>query len=333
MRGAGELFDRVRLPGRGVGTRLLRVVAARPREVLVLAVTLAACGWLLDSRIGIESSLPRLVPQSLGAVRDIDALQRDTGVAGEVDVLVEGRDLTDPKVIAWMRDYQNAVLLRNGYSAEDGCGKAALCPALSLPDLFRTPELSATRDQIRALLDAVPPYLSQAAITADRKTAVLAFGIRLQSLGGQRAVIEDMRSRLKPPPGVRATVAGLPVLAADANHAMSDPLRRLLTALAGLRAGRAGVVRWCTARGSGRGCRWCRSRWPRAGRRWCCGSIGVPLNPMSAALSALVIAISTEFSVLLCARFREERDGGLRGRRRAGARPTARPARPCSPRA
>jgi predicted RND superfamily exporter protein len=38
--------------------------------------------------------------------------------------------------------------------------------------------------------------------------------------------------------------------------------------------------------------------------------IGVPLNPMSAALSALVIAISTEFSVLLCARFREEREAG-----------------------
>jgi predicted RND superfamily exporter protein len=32
---------------------------------------------------------------------------------------------------------------------------------------------------------------------------------------------------------------------------------------------------------------------------------------MSAALSALVIAISTEFSVLLCARFREEREAGL----------------------
>jgi hypothetical protein len=38
--------------------------------------------------------------------------------------------------------------------------------------------------------------------------------------------------------------------------------------------------------------------------------LGVALNPMSAALGALVIAISTEFSVLLCARFREERAGG-----------------------
>jgi predicted RND superfamily exporter protein len=38
--------------------------------------------------------------------------------------------------------------------------------------------------------------------------------------------------------------------------------------------------------------------------------LGVPLNPMSAALSALVIAISTEFSVLLSARYRAERENG-----------------------
>ena len=37
----------------------------------------------------------------------------------------------------------------------------------------------------------------------------------------------------------------------------------------------------------------------------------IPLNPMSAALGALTIAIATEFSVILAARFREERGGGL----------------------
>ncbi len=37
---------------------------------------------------------------------------------------------------------------------------------------------------------------------------------------------------------------------------------------------------------------------------------GVPLNPMSATLGALVIAIATEFSVMLSARYHEERAGG-----------------------
>jgi len=40
----------------------------------------------------------------------------------------------------------------------------------------------------------------------------------------------------------------------------------------------------------------------------------VPLNPMSATLGALVIAISTEFSVLLTARYSEERAAGLEPR-------------------
>ena len=36
----------------------------------------------------------------------------------------------------------------------------------------------------------------------------------------------------------------------------------------------------------------------------------IPLNPMSAALGALTIAIATEFSVILSARFHEEREAG-----------------------
>jgi predicted RND superfamily exporter protein len=39
--------------------------------------------------------------------------------------------------------------------------------------------------------------------------------------------------------------------------------------------------------------------------------IGVPLNPMSATLGALVIAITTEFSVILSVRFERERESGL----------------------
>jgi predicted RND superfamily exporter protein len=39
-------------------------------------------------------------------------------------------------------------------------------------------------------------------------------------------------------------------------------------------------------------------------------AMDIPLNPMSAALGALVIAITTEFSVLLSGRYHEERGGG-----------------------
>ena len=40
-------------------------------------------------------------------------------------------------------------------------------------------------------------------------------------------------------------------------------------------------------------------------------AIDIPLNPMSATLGALVIAVATEFSVILAARYHEERGRGL----------------------
>ena len=238
-----------------------------------LAVALAACGWLLDSRIGIESSLQRLVPQSLGAVRDLDALQRDTGVAGEVDVLVEGRDLTDPKVIAWMRDYQNAVLLRNGYSAEDGLRQGgAVSGALAARPV---PHARALRHPRRRSARCWTPCRRTSRRRRSPPTAgprCWPSGSGCSRSGGQRAVIAGHAVAAEAAAG-RARDGGR---AAGAGRGR-QPRDERPAAAAADGAGRAGAGRcWrcsaSTARGSGRGCRWCRSRWPPAGRRWCCGS-------------------------------------------------------------
>ena len=199
---------------------------------------------------------------------------------------------------------------RYGYSPTKGCGKAKLCPALSLPDLFRASGAATDRQRIRTLLDAVPAYFSRAVITRDRRVATLAFGIRLMALDEQQEVIEEMRRRLDPPDGVRASLAGLPVIAAEANAAVASPWRRLLTLVVGLLAvalalfvvfrqvERALIPLVPIALASG---------WSAL----ILFLLRIPLNPMSVTLGALVIAISTEFSVLLAERYRQERAGGL----------------------
>ena len=211
----------------------------------------------------MTSDLRELVPQDLRGARDLDALQRATGVAGEIDVVVESRDLTDPKVVAWMRDYQAGLLKRYGYSSKNGCGKADLCPALSLPDLFRSADAAKDQAQIRGLLDAVPAYFSQAVITADRKTATLAFGVKLMPLDEQQKVIDAMQRELDPPAGVTARLAGLQVLGAQANEALSSPLRRLGHAARRAARGRAGAAARVPALGAGVGA----ARADRAGDR------------------------------------------------------------------
>ena len=315
-RGAGELLGVAARPlsrpagaARRIGPAMLAAALARPRRVLAVALALAAVGWVVDTQTEVRSDLQALVPQDLAAVRDLETLQRTTGVAGEVDVVVEGRDLTDPKVVAWMRSFQERVLRDARYSAENGCGKADLCPALSLPDLFQGRDAAADRERIEGLLDAVPPYFSQAVISSDRRTANLAFGIRLMPLDEQHEAIERIRAALDPPAGVTARVAGLPVLAAEANAALASPWRRIGTLLAGLLA--VALVLLLVYR--------------RAERAWVplvpialatgwsalvLFALRVPLNPMSATLGALVIALTTEFAVLLDGRYREERRAG-----------------------
>jgi uncharacterized protein len=264
-------------------------------------------GWGLDTQTRVESDLQRLVPQN-GAIADLHALEQATGVGGEIDVVVSSDRLTDPKVVKWMTGYQDGLLKRFGYSDARGCGRAELCPAFSLPDLFRGGG-TASKPKIDGLLDAVPPYFSQGVITRDRRTATLAFGIRLMPLERQEQVISQMRRRLHPPAGVRAQLAGLPVLAADANDRVASPWRRELGLVAGLaavalvlllalrRARPALVPLVPIALATG---------WS-ALVLYC---LRVPLNPMSVTLGALVIAIATEFSVLLSERFRSERAAG-----------------------
>jgi uncharacterized protein len=283
----------------------------------------------VDTQTEVVSDVRELVPRDLEALRDVNELQEETGVSGEIDVTVRADDLTRPEVVAWMAKFQQETLAAHGYRRGATCGQEKsppeLCPALSLPDLL---SVTGAGDQasIRALLDAVPPYFSQGVISADRSTANLAFGIRLMPLDRQKEVIDDVRSRLDPPEGIEASLVGLPVLAAEANGALSSPLRRAATLLAALGAVLLVLLAFRRARLAGQGgerpvgdivaalipialaAGWSGAVLFLLGLLP--GPLSVKLNPMSVTLGALVIAISTEFSVPLSARYRQEREAG-----------------------
>jgi len=281
----------------------------------------AVVGLAVDTQSEVISDIRELVPQDLPALRDVNALQAETGIAGEIDVTVRAPDVTDPAVLGWMGRFQERVLKDAGFerAKRDSCldkrNPPDLCPAFSLTDLFQA-GAPPQRQQVNQLLDVVPTYFQQGAITRDRKTANLAFGIRLQSLDRQREVVDNLKERLDPPPGVDARVVGLPVLVAEANGRLSSPLWRLFTLVAALLA--VFLVLWALRRsrqaafvalipialatGWSAGVLFVLGLLP--------GPLEVDLNPMSVTLGALVIAISTEFSVLLSARYTQERERG-----------------------
>ncbi|MDW5597924.1 MMPL family transporter, partial [Conexibacter stalactiti] len=287
---------------------LVALSLRRPGRVLAVALVLALAGWASESQTEVVSDVTKLVPADMPALTDLATLQDATRSSGAIDVVVRGEDVVSPAVVSWMTDYQGRVLRRLGYDARAGCADARLCPAFSLPDLF-SGSSAASKEQIDALLDAVPPYFASAVLSSDRRAATLAFGIRLMPLDEQQRVVDVLRDELNPPHGVDAQLAGLPVVTAQANADLSSATRRLLTVVFGLLA--VAAVLFAVLRSAERALV---PLLPIAlATGWSALVLfltGVPLNPLSATLGALVIAISTEFSVLLSERFRQERADG-----------------------
>jgi hydrophobe/amphiphile efflux-3 (HAE3) family protein len=307
--------------------RLLSLAIERPVAVLVVGVTFAVAGWALGTQVETVSDIRELAPQSIKAVHDLNEVQEATGVSGELDVSIEAPDLTDPATIEWMAGFKQRVLKEGGFSgANPSCLEAEICPGPALSDFLIRGNEKPTQARIKATLAALSPYALRGVAPLDPATgevghqALISFGIRAQSLDDQQALIDRVREAIGtpgepggPPTGVEVRLAGLPVIAAEAASDLATSrywitlaglllvalvllaayrsLSRALVPLVPtvLATGWASLVLWLT---------------------------GIPLNPMSAALGALTVAIATEFGVILSARFHEQGGGveaALRG--------------------
>ncbi len=310
-RGAGSAFAAIRRGAADVSQRALAASIQTPGRVLAVAALLAVTGWVAGTGTKVVSDIRQLVPSDLPALKSVDELQNATGVSGELDVLVSG-DVTSPESIAWMSAFKQRVLTEHGFDGQfPKCMDPGteLCPGPSLSDLFDLGKKAPSQDRIAAVLDAIPPYFSQAILsqTDAGDVANLSFLIPVMPLDEQEALIGDIRSELDPPDGISAEVVGLPVLAADANSELSGS--RYWLTLVGLLA--VGLMLLAVYRS------FSRALVPLVPIALATGwsalvleAIHIPLNPMSATLGALVIAVATEFSVILSARYHEERESG-----------------------
>jgi predicted RND superfamily exporter protein len=301
--------------------RLLFLALSHPRRVLAIGLALAIVGWGVGTQIETVSDIRSLAPQSLPAVRSLTDLQDATGVSGELDVSVEAPDLSDPATIEWMAAFKRRVLEANGFAGENpSCLTAEVCPGPALSDFFTHGGGKVTRQGIDSTLGALSRYALRQVAPVDPQTgmlghtALLTFGIRAQSLEDQQTLIDGVRSEIGeqgapggPPPGVEVRLAGLPVIAAESAADLSAS--RYWLTLAGLLA--VALVLLAVYRSV------TRALVPLVPTVLATGwaslvlwASGISLNPMSAALGALTIAVATEFGVILSGRFHEEHVGG-----------------------
>ena len=294
---------------------LLSVARTYPQAVLAVGIGLAIMGWAAGTQVETVSDIRELAPQSIEAVEGLNELQDTTGVSGELDVSIEADDLTDPATVEWMAGFKKRALAAGGFGGEEpSCREAEICPGPALSDFLVKGGERPTARRIDATLSALSPYALRQVAPIDPETgevgnqALISFGIRAQSLEDQQKLVDRVRGAIgDPPAGVEVQLAGLSVIAAESAGDLSSS--RYWLTLAGLALVAAALLLIYRS--------WRRALVPLVPTVLATGwaslllwMTGIPLNPMSAALGALTIAIATEFGVLLVGRFHEERDDG-----------------------
>jgi len=267
--------------------------------VLVGAVV-AIAGFAVAGRFTIQTDPQKWVPQGSSVVHDLNALQSGAGFSSEVGTLVEAPDVTSSSVANWMNTFG---VRQSTKHANDLLG------ALSLPAGVAAVTGGAPVDQtqMKLLLSAAPADFRAALISPDHTKANLIFPVRNISLDQRQTLLAAMTADLHPPHGTRAVFSGLAVVGVELVKAL-EANRTELTLLSLL-----AVVVWLGLV--------YRNLWkvvlPLVPVVFAVGAsslvvyvLGFSLSPLTAVSAPLVIAVCTEFSVLIMARYLEERRRG-----------------------
>jgi hypothetical protein len=274
-----------------------RTAVSHPVPILLVALTAAGTGLYFDGRIKVETDIERLMPQNNPALRDLRSVQAVTGGTSEVDVLVEGDDLSNPLVLSWMLSYEQQQRARH----PEIVWSTSPASLIAGPD-GRLPE------NTREAFAGLPASSRSSALSDSGRMASISFIVRPMPAAALDRLVRSLTADLRgAPPGVSAAPAGrYAVLARSMSSLTQDRGIETLAALAAVVAGlllvyrsllRAAapvlpillVVGWSSA---------------------LMYSMGVTLNPLTAVLGSLIIGIGVEFTVLLMERYSEERQRG-----------------------
>jgi hypothetical protein len=311
------------------GGRLERVVrwlcfALRRRLVPVVAVGAAVIvtGLAVEGRFTIQTDPERWVAQDSTTVEELRRLREVSEFSSELVVLIEAPDVTSTEVLQWVQRFADAQVERHPAVLVRGASLAGV-----VADVTGAPP---GQDEALLMLggalddpptyDVAPADFVQSFVSADRRRAAVVFPIHPITLQERRALLEEMRADLDPPPGTTAAVGplappegvtgvptGLAAIGAEfvdlleANRAEMTWLALAAVALCLMVAYRSVTMMVL----------------PLVPVSIAVGlsslvtlASGRELSPLTSVTGPLVIATCTEFSVLILARYVEERRRG-----------------------
>ncbi len=288
---------------RGIPAVLTRLSSTAMRfgpVVIAVAVVLAVGGYTVDHKLPVQTDVQKLVPSDTPGVRAIEQEQAAIGSTTEVPIMVTAPDVTTPAMLSWMSGFQARVLQTHGQQV------------LSVDSLATTLQLEPGAPEpsqalVSGALATMPADLRLGLVTDDHTAASMSFHIRHMSIQDMNTLIGQIKQEAQPPAGVDLAAGGTVSIAAAAVNSITN--HRTTIALIGFAAVLLGLL--VVYRN------WRRALTPvipiALVTGWSSGAMwlfGIELNPLTAVMSALIIGIGTEFTVLLLERFWEELSRG-----------------------
>lgn len=279
---------------------LTRNTVGRVLPIVAAGLFIALVGLLVNSRIPVQTDPERFISQDSQVLQDLYSIRDVVGTSSELAFLVEAEDVTSDEVLAWMAGFQQRLQSEH----------KELLRSNSLADLMMVGADGAVppAELRERVLATTPSGIYRSLLSDDRTRASIIFSISdTVTLQERKALIDSIKADLRLPPGVSATPAGLSVVGVEAVNALSA--NRDLMAYAAMGAivlGLFFIYRHPV-----------KAVAPMVPILLALGSssvllyvLGIELNPLTAVSGPLIIAMGTEFTLLLMSRYFEERGRG-----------------------
>ncbi len=296
--------------------------------IAVVAVVLLFAGINAEEDTRIESDPVRWIDQSSQTVEDIHLLEERTGFASTLGILVQANNVFDPTLTAMLDEF-----IRDADARERIVGTDSLVGTMSqIIEVPGASELVPTRADMEGGAASMPADVAKVLLAEDLTATQVNLRLAPQSLEEQAVLVQELRDDLDArlaaldlpsdsvltvglPTGqapVKAVPSGLAVVGVGLLENLSAN-RALLTYLAlgaaalwlilrhrSLARGLLALVPVVLAIGLSGVLVWL---------------LDVTLSPLTTVSGPLIIATCTEFSVLILARYLEERERSLEPKR------------------
>jgi hydrophobe/amphiphile efflux-3 (HAE3) family protein len=292
--------------------RLGKLPRALVLPLVVVTIGLFGLGLVLEEDTPVQTDPQKWVDQGSQVVADLDELAAQTSTATELAVYVRTDDVFTDEIGAFVTDLATSEIAAYPETLVTASGLPMT--VFYLMNFDGVTQLPPTGQDLRQAYDVAPPEIRSAIVAGDDTAANLTFRVGPSSLDTRKEIVDDIRAEvapggsIAPPEGTTATPSGLAVVGVGLLENLTSN-RLLLTWIA-----LGGVALWLLVRMASI-VKTVLVMLPVLLAVGAAASIvyltGITVSPLTTVSGPLVIAICTEFAVLILFRHLEERRQGL----------------------